>query len=82
MAAALGTEPENEDQEKTDEGQRCWPTGVVLAFPVDLKLMQARRAYHAELSRVDRLQYEGKRPRFNAKIKAAYFEARLEGCFG
>jgi hypothetical protein len=47
-------------------------------FPVNAKLTQARRTYRAELERVERLAYEGKRPRFNARIKADYYAALRE----
>ena len=47
----------------------------VVPFPVNAKLTRARR------ERFERLAYEGNRPRFNAKIKAAYFEATRGGRF-
>ena len=53
----------------------------VVRFPVDAKLVQARRAYRAELERFERLGYEGKHPRLNKRVLAEYFEARGEGRF-
>lgn len=52
-----------------------------MRFPVNAKLVQARRAYRAELERFERLAYEGKQPRLNKRVLAEYFEARGEGRF-
>ena len=53
----------------------------IVSFPISPELAAATRRYHAELDRVDRLEYEGKRPRFREQIKAAYFSALFERCF-
>jgi len=58
------------------------PAGNVIPFPINAKLVRAKRAYDAECERVDRLEYAGKKPRFNERIKTAYFAALFEGRFG
>jgi hypothetical protein len=49
----------------------------VVPFPIEaVKFAKARRAYWDELERFERLEYEGKKPRLNKRILAAYHEAR------
>ena len=55
----------------------------VVEFPAyRVRLAQATRAYKEELARFDRLECEGKHPRFNQVIKQTYFAARREAGWG
>ena len=63
------------------EGEDPLDRSNVVAFPIDAKLARARQEYWTELARFDRLECEGKRPRFSKQIKTAYFAALFEGCF-
>ena len=54
------------------------PGSNIIPFPVNAKLAQARRAYQAELERFAQAMSEGRHPRFNARIKSAYYAAHFE----
>jgi len=55
------------------EGEDPLDRSKVVAFPGDAKLAKVRQAYRKELERFDRLACEGKCPRLNKLIVAAYF---------
>jgi hypothetical protein len=55
------------------EGEDPLDRANVVAFPINAKLSKARQAYGRELARFDRLVYEGRKPRLNNLIVAAYF---------
>jgi len=58
-------------------------TAEIIPFPVRI-VTPAERAYREELKRVDRLEYKGKRPRFNKRIRKARFAVLWgpDGLFG
>jgi len=56
-----------------NEGEDPLDRSNVVAFPMDAKLARARQAYWRELERFEWLEYEGKHPRLNKLIVAAYF---------